>query len=86
MTSYVVRTKSDHSLRRLVDTFLFLPNMTSYCVSITEQTTIKCNLFVKYTKLPKMFHQLDAFYVLSRSHEMINPLNLTIFEEICLSV
>jgi hypothetical protein len=29
-----------------VDTFLFLPHMTSYCVSITEQTTGKCNLFV----------------------------------------
>ena len=28
--------------------FLFLPHMTSYCVSITEQTTVKCNLFVKY--------------------------------------
>ena len=32
---------------RLVDTFLFLPHMTSYCVSITERTTVKCNLFVK---------------------------------------
>ena len=48
MTSYVVRTKSDHSPRRLVDTFLFLPHMTSYCESIPEQTTGKCNLFVKY--------------------------------------
>jgi hypothetical protein len=28
--------------------FLFLPHMTSCCVSITEQTTGKCNLFVKY--------------------------------------
>jgi hypothetical protein len=46
--SYVVRTKSDHSPRRLVDTFLFLPLMTSYCVSITEQTTGKCNLFLRY--------------------------------------
>jgi ABC-type sugar transport system permease subunit len=34
--------------RRLVDTFLFLPHMTSYCVPITEQTTVKCNLFIKY--------------------------------------
>ena len=49
MTSYVGRTKSDHSPKWLVDTFLFLPHMTSYCVSITEQTTGKCNLFVKFS-------------------------------------
>jgi hypothetical protein len=28
--------------------------MTSYCVSITEQTTGKCNLFVLYNKIEKI--------------------------------
>ena len=35
--------------------FLFLPHMSSYCVSITEQTTGKYNLFVNYTPRPLEF-------------------------------
>ena len=35
--------------------FLFLPHMSSYCVSIIEQTTGKYNLFVNYTPRPLEF-------------------------------
>jgi hypothetical protein len=35
----------------MLATFLFLPHYASYCVSITEQTTAKSDLFVKYMLL-----------------------------------
>ena len=34
----------------LGESLMFLPRLTSYCASITEQTTAKCNLFVLYNK------------------------------------
>ena len=45
----VVRASGTHSPRRLVGHFFVLTTliMTSYNVPITEQTTAKCNLFVK---------------------------------------
>ena len=33
--------------------------MTSYCVSITEQTKAKCNLFVLYNKNVKIFAKIS---------------------------
>ena len=40
--------------------FLFLPHLTLYCASTTEQTMAKCNLFVKWTSFNKTVNLLKA--------------------------
>ena len=38
---------------------MFLPHYDVYHVSITEQTTVKCNLFVLYNKNVKIFAKIS---------------------------
>ena len=38
---------------------MFLPHYDVYCLSITEQTTEKCNLFVLYHKNVKIFDKIS---------------------------
>ena len=38
---------------------MFLPHYDVYRVSITEKTTVKCNLFVLYNKNVKMFAKIS---------------------------
>ena len=42
---------------------MFLPHYDVYCVSITEQTTAKCNLFVLYDNNVKIFTKISFVHV-----------------------
>jgi hypothetical protein len=52
--------------------------MTSYCVSITEQTTGKCNLFVLYNKIEKIAElNRKAVYFYSPKHLEVEILQIS---------
>ena len=76
MTSYVVRTKKCPRAAQASGHFLFLPHMTSYSASITEQTTGKCNLFVLYNKIEKI-PELNSLFLFPQTFGSRNFANIT---------